>query len=282
MKFTLGATIPVTQYGNLQPSIEIEANTLEEAEALVLPKIQEMWNRVCEPGRELHIKPVTVSGERITAFVGGEIDYDDPSHTYSWGGVKYLSGSEYAKQFEQPFDAAAIANRMGVKAGVDGRLIEEMWELNADVSRTFGDTLHKALELYGRFLDTSTGMEKEYHINKHPVIRKAVEDFYASHKGMYEHEIVVVDHDKQRAGRIDILLITGDKTCRVQDFKTNHEIDKHLQAYWEQLKFYGEIMEAAGWTVEGYDIFHFDGEWHDFRLDNDPLVKVDRTNSVSK
>lgn len=263
MKFSLGATIPVTQYGNLQPTIEVEAESYEEAEKIALRQIQKLWNKVCEPGRELSIREDRPSNtNRYICFVGGEIDYDPIAHIYSWKGEKYLSASEYARQFIEPFDSYAMAERVSLKCGANPIQIEDCWKLNSEISRDFGSVLHKAMELYGKYKKLAVLTKKDYHINKHPIIKKAVEEFYGMWPdASFEHEVMVVDHAAKRAGRIDLLQITGEKTCLVQDFKTNHDLGKSLASYWEQLKFYGGIMEAAGWEVEGYDIHHYNGEW---------------------
>ena len=52
--------------------------------------------------------------------------------------------------------------------------------------------------------------------------------------------------------------------CRVQDFKTNANIEKSLPTYWVQLQFYADILKANGWDVEGLDIFHYNGEWKEY------------------
>lgn len=201
--------------------------------------------------------------QRLTAFVGGEIDYDEELHTYSWKGEVYLSGSQYAKQFEKPFDKAGISNAMAKKWGVDAQDILDMWELKARTSREFGTALHSALQLYGQYDGLARKLEKATHLHDHPVIKQAVESFYEGRKGeKAEYEIVVVDHKAKRAGRIDRLLITGDKRCRIQDYKVLAvSKPEKLAVYKEQLKFYAEIMEANGWVCEGNDIFVYDGRW---------------------
>ena len=256
MKFSITSVIPVTNYGNIQPSIEVEADTFEEAQAMVEPKMLELWNKY-NPG-------IMQSGNvvRLKAFVGGEIDYDEQAHAYTWNGETYLSGSQYAKQFEKPFDRDAISSKMAAKYGVKAKDISDMWELKARTSREFGTAMHSALELHGRYNVLASQLERDTHVHDHPVIKKAVEGFYKGRENeVAEFEIVAVDHQAKRAGRIDRLLITGDKKCRVQDFKTNADLTKSLETYWKQLGFYGEILKAGGWTVEGLDIFHFDGDW---------------------
>jgi RecB family exonuclease len=63
------------------------------------------------------------------------------------------------------------------------------------------------------------------------------------------------------AGTIDRLAITGDKKCRVGDYKTNNEMDaKKLLKYQKQLSYYAHILMNKGWTVEGLDIYYLNAE----------------------
>ena len=265
MKFSLSATIPVVQYGNLQPTLEVEAETFEEAFVEIMPRMKYIWDKYAEPGRDLKERD-TSTRKRVQAFVGGEIWYDDATHTYTNdAGEVYLSGSQYAAQFEKPFNSQAISAKMAAKYGVDAADIVGMWELKAAISRAFGTSIHEALELYGKYGKLAAALDKTTHLHDHPVIKKAVESFYEAHTAPAEYEVLIVDHTNKRAGRIDRLELNWDmKTFRVQDYKTNADITKHLPSYWKQLEFYGSIMEAHGWVAQGYDIFHWDGEWHTY------------------
>lgn len=226
-----------------------------------IPELLKLQNMYSE-------KPINFGrgSKRIRAFAGGEIDYDPIAHIYSWNGEKYLSGSVFAKQFEKAFEGQSIAEKMATKFGVDAQAIQDMWELKGQVSAGFGTAIHAALELYGKYNGLATTLEKETHLHDHPIIKKAVEDFYKGReKEKAEYEILVVDHETKRAGQIDRLLITGKNKCRIQDFKTNAKLpEAKLNVYWEQLKFYAGIMIAAGWAVEGLDIFWWDGEWKEY------------------
>lgn len=42
VSLTVGAVIPTQQYGNIQPSITVEATTIEEARAVVMPVIEDL------------------------------------------------------------------------------------------------------------------------------------------------------------------------------------------------------------------------------------------------
>lgn len=265
MKYKLSATIPVVQYGNLMPEVEVEADTLEEAHHIAMGHIQKVWQAYAEPGKGLTAQ-VSSNRRKLTGFVGGEIYFDEEAHSYTnEAGERYISGSEYAKRFDRPFDANAIAGRMADKSGVQGNDIVQMWELRAKASRSLGTALHAALELYGRYNGLATALEKATNLHDHPVLKKAVESFYATHSADgVVFEALVIDHENKRTGFIDRLLITGDKKCRIQDYKTNVDIKKSINSYWHQLSFYAAIMQHHGWEVEGLDIFWWNGEWQDF------------------
>lgn len=248
------AHIPSQQYG----FVEVEGTEADRAE------IERLYNYYAET--PIQFKSGNV--KRIKAFVGGEIDYDEVAHSYTWNGEVYLSGSAYANSFKKPFDKVAISNAMANKVeGVSAEDIMAMWELSADASRDFGNAIHKALQLYTQHREGAELLEKTYHVHNHPIIKNAVESFMGSHKEQALSEVLVVDHKAKRAGQIDRLVILGDKHCRVEDYKTNADVTKELEFYWKQLEFYGDILKADGWKVEPPVIHHFDGEWHqyDFR-----------------
>ena len=52
---------------------------------------------------------------------------------------------------------------------------------------------------------------------------------------------------------------TGNKTCRVQDYKTSLPEPGKILVYQHQLSYYASCLTKAGWTVEGLDIFFYDG-----------------------
>jgi hypothetical protein len=247
------AHVPTQQYG----FIEIEGTPEDKAE------IERLYNHYAE-------SPIAFksgNSKRLTAYVGGEIDYDEVAHVYTWNGDVYLSGSQYAKQFEKPFDAVAISGKMGSKWNVESEDIVKMWELKAEISRDFGNAIHKALQLYEQFNGLAVAIEKESHVHDHPIIKNAVQSFINAHKDeVVVSEALIVNHKKKHAGQVDRLLLVdkAKKICRIQDFKTNADVQKSIEVYWEQLKFYAGIMIANGWTVQGLDIFWFNGTWETF------------------
>lgn len=264
MKIRLAAVIPTVQYGNIQPEFEVESDDPFIAMGTLEEYIQLLWVKYGE--KPLNLK--SGSTKRIKAFVGGEVDYDEVNHVYSWNGEIYESGSQYAKKFEKPFDRDNISQAMAKKYNVKPEDILEMWELKARTSREFGTALHSSLELYGKYNGLAKALERDSAMHDHPVIKTAVEGFYKGRENeVAEYEVFVVDHKAKRAGQIDRLLMT-EKNCQVQDFKCNAVLtpDK-VRVYWEQLKFYSEILRAAGWKTDPERIFHYNGVWKEYKAE---------------
>lgn len=267
-ELTVSATIPTQQYANMIPSITVELDdneNYEAAQALAVAKIQELSTRFAEPGKSL----VDSSHNVLKDIFGQKINFDELSHTYTNDkGQVYLSGSVYAKRFDKEFPADVISKKMADKSGVDQQHILDAWRAKADVSAGFGTALHLALENYAKYSDMAKTLDKPYDLHDHPVINKCVVDFFKGReKEIALTEALVIDHERRLAGTIDRLLLVDKKkkVCRVQDYKTNAEIKKKLAVYWHQLSFYASILQAKGWTVSGLDIFHYDGEWHEYQ-----------------
>lgn len=266
IKYTLTATIPTVQYGNIQPSIEIEAETLEEAEKATLPHIRDLWARFGnKPLESNEQKRISTSRKLVKDIFGNEIYYDDFSHQYTNSlGEIYLSGSAFAAQSERPFDAEMISGKMAKKAGLsdlDAQQIRDMWRLKADASASLGTAIHAALELYGRYKQVAISVEKETHLHDNVILNKAVKSFYEEFPDVDNigYECLVVDHKTKRAGRIDRIEYEEDGVY-VTDFKTNFDVKKSIKKYWLQLSFYAAILKANGLKVKGLKIYHYNGE----------------------
>lgn len=294
----LTGVIPTAQYANLQPEIEAQGKSYEEAQELALSRMTEIWNRVCEPGKELNVaKPVgnatpaqTNSYDKVVCEVSGtQILFDKVAHKYiDNNGEQYLSGSIFSSRYKSKFEAETIAGAFGKKHDVSPSDVLDMWKLNGEVSTTLGTAVHNALELYGKYLQLSlkTKGTNESALSKNELLRPVVESFF---KGREEenawYETFIADDVHKLCGSIDRLLIVDEekKVCRVQDYKTNADINKaqtilppfkgvvkstSLGAYWLQLSFYAYILQQHGWTVEGLDVFNYEGgEWKTYSSD---------------
>lgn len=281
IKYTLTAVVPVAQYANLQPQIQVEAESIEEAEKMVLPYIEDFFNKYSDGDKKIGSAKIVKSKTRNleTDIFGNQIYYDDSLHQYTNAlGEIYLSGSKFAEQFEKPFDAKKISDLMATKHKLnkeDAQKIQDMWSLKALASASYGTAIHAALELYGKYRDLAEQMQKETHIHDNNSLNRAVELFYADHPDTknVKYECLIVDHAKKRAGRIDRLEKNSDGVY-VTDFKTNFDLEKALDKYWMQLSFYAAILEANGMKVKGLKIYHWnDKEWR--TLEN-KVIKIDK------
>lgn len=295
IKYKLGATVPVAQYANLIPEVEVEADTIEAAEAIVLPYIESFYNKYSEKSKIGAAKNVKKEGRVLLKdYFGNEIFYDDGMHEYTNSlGEVYLSGSVYAA--EDPFDGEYWAQEFVSKYGLkeeDKQKILAMWNVNASASQSFGTSLHAAIELYGTYhnladiidmdlktqkrkkLDAKT--DKNSSLSKLPYLQDVVKKFFTPEREAEkaEYEVLVVDHKNKRAGRIDRLIITEDGKFKIRDMKTNNKIlKKERDTYGKQLSFYGDIIIANGGELadEKLMLHHWiDNDWKDI-----PLEKID-------
>jgi len=201
----------------------------------------------------------------VTDIFGNEIFYDDVTHTYTNAlGEIYLSGSTYAEQFDTPFDAKQISGYVANKyklSEADQQRLQDMWSLKSEASKSFGTSVHAALELYGKYRDLCKLMDKETHLHDNPILKKAVKLFYEEHPDTdsVDHECLVIDHKMKRAGRIDRIEYDKDGVW-VTDFKTGLDLTKRLKGYWRQMSFYAAILKANGVHVKGLKVYHYTGE----------------------
>lgn len=291
-KYTLTAVVPVAQYANLQPSLEIEAETIEEAQALALPYIEDFFNKYSEKHKIGAEKRALSTGRVLLKdFFGNEIFYDDATHEYTNAlGEVYLSGSKFAA--EEPFDGDYWASEFVAKYGLkeeDKQRILAMWDTNGTASSSFGTALHAAIELYGQYhdiadiidIDLKTGerkkldskTEKNSAMSKLPYLKDVVTQFFTPERlgEVAQYEVLVVDHKNKRAGRIDRLITLPDGSLEIRDMKTNNKIlKKERDIYQKQLSFYGDILIANGATLGSNPLMlhHWTGnEWKDIPLE---------------
>jgi hypothetical protein len=191
----------------------------------------------------------SVKQELIDTFTGEQIYYNDTYHAYySLDGKKLLGASSYAKRFGSTFNKSAILPRLAKAWEMPKQDIDQLWTINANISNSFGSAIHHAMELWFRFnkvgktIQEKKGLPYNYALPKNVHIRDIVLDFVATFgdiSGIPEATLSAVD--KGMAGRTDLIHITGDKTCRVGDYKTNNDLDDDkLLKYQHQLSFYAD------------------------------------------
>ena len=123
MKIT--AHVPCQQYGFFE--VEGDENDLK--------KIEKLYNKYAE-------HPLSFEEgiwKDIVTFTGETVQYNEKTHKYrSEDGTILVSGSQFAKKLEKPFDAAMIAGKVGAKHGVSPEEVASCWSDNGKLSRMFG------------------------------------------------------------------------------------------------------------------------------------------------
>jgi hypothetical protein len=140
-------------------------------------------------------------------------------------------------------------------------------------------------------------------LSRNPVLKKVVESFHELFGGDYIrfNEEFIWDKGLKLCGSVDRIKVVDLKkrVIRIQDFKTDADINEAkyqlttspfysltqgdnptmgkalLDYHWLQLSFYAFILQRAGWTVEGLDVYWMNGEklvsgenpWEEFSHD---------------
>lgn len=301
--YKITGVIPTVQYGNIQPSIEMEGDDLDEMKELGLNHIKELHSRFSDT----ELKETTNSiDEWILKPSFNEsvnIEFNPTTHEYKDDdGKSFLSGSVFASSFYPKFDSEGVAKNCEKSWGVPAKDIVDMWNSNGSLSSDFGNVIHKALEHYlNNFVISMSiayikGDKEDRAMPKHPILKSIIEGFLKidESKGEFKNEVLVTDVKNLRCGIIDrLLILDGDKKiCRVQDYKVNvgaEDESSNLKAkapydklpknkltkYQLQLSFYADILKQSGWTIDGLDIFILNDGWKHYPLE---LLDINKSN----
>ncbi len=265
MKYTIEATIPTMQYGNIRPKFEVENEGEEE---LALAELNKLWHRF----GETPLKDKQGGGVKVTSFTGEVLIWNEETHTYTdLSGNVLLSGSKYADMHSPKFDMENILPKTAKSWEVEEEHLKDLWKMNSDVSLHWGSAIHKALEIahkhyaMGEHIQSKKELDDNYTAPKQTHLRRIVQEFISKFGLDGLPEVLISDVSNGRAGTIDRLEIVDAeaKVCRVGDYKTNAEMDsKKKLKYQKQLSFYAHILMAHGWKVTGLDLFYLDADDH--------------------
>lgn len=261
MKYKIEATIPTTQYGNIRPTFEVESDGEEEK---ALSELKNLWDRYGEST----LKDKQGGGKQVTTFTGEDIIWNEETHTYTdLQGNVLKSGSQYANETSPKFDLEMMLPKTAKAWEVPEEELRSIWKFNGDIANHWGSAVHMALELYhnhhytGDVIKTKKELERNYVLPKNSYLRKIVLEFIELAGADASCEVLVSDVANGMAGTIDRLVITGENTCRIGDYKTNNEMDKKkLLKYQKQMSFYAHILQNKGWTVEGLDLYYLNAD----------------------
>ena len=250
--------VPTQQYGYL------EINGTEKE----LPEMEKLYNDYAET--PLSFKKGVY--KKVSTYTGEEVLYNEETHSYTdLDGNKLISGSQFKKQFDTPFDKEKILPLMEKKYGVPASTIDEMWTANSKISTTFGTALHLAMEQW--FRHRGNGTEKDYHLPKQIFLRNVVDTFPLKDMEVLP-ELMVSCIKKKMVGQIDGLVVTGEKQGYLIDYKTDAKIAENILGHFIQLSFYARILQEHGWVIEKVEVWNWTDRWTGYEHEVLDVMKV--------
>lgn len=306
-KITIGAVIPVAQYSNIQPSIELSEVTAEEGIAFAMNHIKELFVNYSEKGGLTEKEYNQMISTKISKKSFNEdlsIDFDPVAHRYTFNTTPLLGATTYVDKLYKPFDTENVAKACEKSWGVSAELIKELWESSGESASEYGNRIHKAIENYekyrevGAIIQEKKSLEYNYALPSHPDLRNIVLGFENIKKipGKVYSEALISWVEQGICGHADVVNVLDEekKICRIGDIKANikaEEIDKtkykiisddeilknlpanKLSKCQIQMSIYANMLQAKGWTVEGLDAWYYDGEWKHYPLEVLQVIK---------
>ena len=220
------------------------------------------------------------------------LNFDTLAHKYTYNSEELVSATRYIKRWIKPFDEDTVAGICANSYGCKKSEVLALWKGGGKVAADFGTAIHDAFDHYeknkalGKIIQDQKGLPYNKALPSHPVLRKIVEEFYEQdlQAGEVVTETLLTNAERGLCGYADRLLITGEKTCRVQDYKVNigsEEVSSNnkylgqmadlpktkMSKYRMQMSFYARLLELSGWTVEDeLDVFVYEDKWKHTKL----------------
>ena len=197
----------------------------------------------------------------------------------------YMSGSRFPRKFFRQFtdeDKERVLDYYEREKGVKRDVVENMWEMKADIATGYGSAVHAALEMYfthykdGEKIKGKDGINKA--LSKNVFIRYIVQTLVNDiGPGKYLPEQFIWHEGLRFCGAIDLLEVVDKNTVIIHDYKSstdvNHRVyqekdspfkkdvdNTQLGEYWLQLSFYAYILKQYGINTKELQIHHLDPE----------------------
>lgn len=131
----------------------------------------------------------------------------EATHTYMNGELEYLSVTKLIGKYIRPFNADMVAHMSAKRSGKDKNYYLNLWDLKRDIAVDYGNSIHKAIELWIKYEIKPT----QPHLLK--VVNKFIEQF--GHIG-WESEVRLFNKEYELGGTVDLL-----SENIIADIKTN-------------------------------------------------------------
>lgn len=193
----------------------------------------------------------------------------EATHTYMNGELEYLSVTKLIGKYERPFNASMVAHMSAKRSGKDKDYYLNLWDLKRDIAVDYGNSIHKAVELWIKYQIKPT----------QPHLLKAVDKFIEQFGHIeWQSEVRLFNAKYELGGTIDLL---SEKSKIIADIKTNDtlkEVKKgnfikpmnkvkvnNLNKVRLQTRTYQEMMENGEykrlvymWNGEDYEVIELE------------------------
>lgn len=274
------ATIPICQYGNVQPTITCGSYEdglkalIEITDRLSSSPEAARFGNIVRNSMQTQLegeKGLVAQNRGQLQVLGDGVLFNEKDHTYSKDGKPYLSGSTFAHMFEKDFPRDAIAQKVADRDGKEADDVLAGWDAKGDISLQYGTLIHKCIETH---LMYEQDPNNEY-------LKSIIDDWeevFGQEIGVIGHsEHFVQDDAHQLCGVVDFY---DEDNHTIYDWKTGdiHQKIQHtlgkdwpndrLSLYTLQLNFYKYIIEQNGGKINHLYIGWLNGEhWEKVKVD---------------
>lgn len=136
------------------------------------------------------------------------------THQYFNGELEYLSVTKLIGQYQRPFNSSMVSHMVAKKTGQKQSDILNTWDLKRDIAIDYGNSVHKAVELWVKYQIKPT----------QPHLLKMIERFIERFGDMeWQSEVRLFNEEYQLGGTVDLMTDTI-----IADVKTNDtlKVDK--------------------------------------------------------
>lgn len=131
----------------------------------------------------------------------------EATHTYMNGELEYLSVTKLIGKYVRPFNADMVAHMSAKRSGKDKNYYLNLWDLKRDIAVDYGNSIHKAIELWIKYEIKPT----------QPHLLKCVNKFIEQFGGIaWESEVRLFNKEYELGGTVDLL-----SENIIADIKTN-------------------------------------------------------------
>lgn len=136
----------------------------------------------------------------------------ETTHTYMNGELEYLSVTKLIGKYVRPFNADMVAHMSAKRSGKDKNYYLNLWDLKRGIAVDYGNSIHKAIELWIKYQIKPT----QPHLLK--CVNKFIEQFGDIE---WESEVRLFNKEYELGGTVDLL---SRKSRIIADIKSNNTL----------------------------------------------------------